>query len=877
MNIWEGLPRAPIFVSTKQKTKKHNCESSLSKQNTIKNTSHATSYSHPQISDFTKNHVVCFYHHLRGAGSEFVKTCKPGGGFLAIDVFHCPVFLRSLLSSICNEAPYLRGLLLYIIILTFIVNINTIKMTKFSYLIFVLSLTAIQGLYAQTDVLQPKLSPSTRLFLEDIQKTSAIPASYVYRKDSKGNTCVAGMIKVTPGIDMEAIENTGVQIGTKAGQIWTVSIPVGQIETFTKIKGIAYIELDLPIANDMDAARTVTRTDSVHGGYAPLTNSFTGKNVVVGIIDAGFDYNHPNMKDTSGNNWRIKKIWEQKSTGTPPTGFNYGNEITSTTAMQTTGTDLAQFSHGAHVAGIAAGSGYGSSNNNLYRGIAYESDMVFVGITPDSTQWMNTGMSDIIDGMNYIYSYAASVSKPAVVNLSWGCTVGPHDGNSLFSQACDALTGKGKIFVCSAGNNGTNSIHLAKTFTTADTIIRTELVLNTSLKNTWVDIWGDTSKGFCTKVSLYNGGIETASTGFVCLNNATNSFALVGSDNDTCFVDIVTEASSFNSKPRMFLRFYNKSNNRIMLSAKGTDGTIDMWTGYVEKTRGYYGSFSSGLPNTLDGNAVMSVGDMASTRSAIAVGSFASKINFTNIASNPISYSSYVASNGRLAPYSSRGPSADFRTKPDIAAPGLMIGSSVSTFDDAYKPSGSSGDHVVASYLNPGDGKTYYYAMLTGTSMASPVVAGIVSLMLQANPGLSPSQVMEILKTTALHDNYTGPATANGNNNWGHGKVNAFAAVAKAIQYLHTKNITALSSDIQVYPNPSKGSFVIQYDCSIHNELIEIYIADITGKSISSQQIKSNTGRNIIPCNMQGMAGGLYMITVKSPSQGNKVLKMVIE
>ena len=142
-------------------------------------------------------------------------------------------------------------------------------------------------------------------------------------------------------------------------------------------------------------------------------------------------------------------------------------------------------------------------------------------------------------------------------------------------------------------------------------------------------------------------------------------------------------------------------------------------------------------------------------RQAIAVASFASKISFTNIAGGTVSYSSYVLSTGRIAPYSSRGPSADFRTKPDIAAPGLMIGSGVSTFDDEYKPSGSSADHLVASYLNPSVGKTYYYAMLTGTSMSSPVVAGIVSLMLQANPNLTPTQVIEILKTTALHDNYT--------------------------------------------------------------------------------------------------------------------------
>lgn len=730
--------------------------------------------------------------------------------------------------------------------------------------------------FAQSNEESAKLSPSTKLFIKDLHNTTAVPASYVYRKDAQGNLCVAGMIKVTPSIDAAAIETSGVHIGTKAGNIWTVSVPIQKIESFIQIKGLDYIELDLPVAPDMDAARAVTKTDSVHGGYAPLSMPYTGKNVVVGVIDAGFDYNHPTNKDTSGNTWRIKKIWEQKATGTAPSGFSYGNEITNTATMQSTGTDLQQFSHGAHVAGIAAGSGYGSNGNSQYRGIAFESDMVFVGITPDSTQWTNTGMSDIIDGMNYIYTYAASVGKPAVANLSWGCTVGPHDGNSLFSQACDALTGKGKIFVCSAGNNGSNNIHLAKTFTTSDTIIRTELTLASGLKNSWVDIWGDTSKSFCTKFSLYNGSTETANTGFVCLNNTTNSFALVGSDGDTCFVDIVTEASSFNNKPRNLLRVYSKTTNQLMVSVKGTDGTIDMWTGYVQKTRGYYGSFASGIVGTTGGNNTMTVGDMASTRSAIAVASFASKISFTNLSAGTISYASYVNANGKLAPYSSRGPSADFRTKPDIAAPGLMIGSGVSTFDDEYKPTGGSADHLVASYLNSNDGKTYYYAMLTGTSMSSPVAAGIVSLMLQANPNLTPQQVIEALKTTAIHDNYTGLATPNGNNNWGHGKINAFAAVTKAIQYLGTENIPSRVAGINIYPNPNKGAFLIRY-ASANTETIQMSIADIAGRIVAEQQVKVYAGTNEIPCNMQGHTSGLYIVTLKSPSQGNKMTKVSIQ
>lgn len=740
-----------------------------------------------------------------------------------------------------------------------------------------LSIVLLSGVFsvsARVDDGKPRLSPSTQLFLKS-RTTNPLPADYVYRKDSRGNICVAGMVKVKQGINEAAIETLGVSVGTKAGAVWTVSVPLHAVEQFVVTQGIEYIELDIPLAPDMDAARKVTKTDSVHGGYAPLTMPYTGKNVVVGIIDAGFDYNHPTTKDTSGAVWRIKKVWEQKKSGTAPTGFTYGNEITSSSTMQTVGTDMAQFSHGAHVAGIASGSGYGSADKQ-YKGIAFESDMVFVGITPDSTQWMNTGMSDIIDGMNYIYNYAASVSKPAVVNLSWGCTVGPHDGNSLFSQACDALTRKGKLFVCSGGNNGTNNVHLAKNFTATDTLIRTELVLPTGKQNTWVDIWGDTAKAFCINVALYNGVTQTTNTGFICLDNQAHTLALIGSDGDTSYINMVTESPSFNGKPRTFLSFNHKTADRIVVAATGIDGAIDMWTGYVEKVTGQYGGFTGGLPGTVTGNNEMTVGDMACTKSAIAVASFASNISFTNLLGQNISYASYVPSNGRLAPYSSRGPSADMRTKPDIAAPGLMIGSGVSTFDDAYMPTGINADHLVASYLDAADGKTYYYAMLTGTSMSSPVVAGIVALMLQANPNLTPTQVQQILKSTAMHDGFTGARTANGSNMWGHGKVNAFAAVAQAIQYASTQQLAASTASVALYPNPNTGAFVIEYDNTHSTENIQITIADISGKVLVLQHATVNTGKNLIPCNAQGYSAGLYIVRVASVTQGSNVLKMVV-
>jgi minor extracellular serine protease Vpr len=721
-----------------------------------------------------------------------------------------------------------------------------------------------------------KLSPITKLYLEDQKKNTISPKDYVYKKDASGTLYLSAMVKVNSAIKITDLQLLGVKVGTKAGLIWTLSIPVHQFENFTLIKGLEYIQLDEPLQSNMDNARIVTRVDSVHNGSAPLPSMYTGKGVVIGVIDAGFDYNHPTFRDTSGFKWRIKKVWEQKVIGTAPAGFSFGNEITDTLAIQTKGTDLAQFSHGTHVAGIAAGSGVGSISNQQFRGVSFSSDLVFVGITPDSTQWISTGMSDIIDGMNYIYTYAASVGKPAVANLSWGCTIGAHDGTSLFSEACDALTGKGKIFVCSGGNNGSNNIHLGKKFTPSDTLVHTELGFSPLSNTTWVDIWGDSSKKFCLKVNLYNITTSVSTSGWICLDNIVHNYALVGSDGDTCFVDIIPDSSTFNHKPRMFLRVLQKSKNTLSISLKATEGSINMWTGYVQQTRGIYGSFNAGtVPNTTFGNTDMTTGDIASTKSAIAVASFASKLVFTNLAGGTINYGSYAIL-GKLAPYSSKGPTVDNRTKPDIAGPGLMIGSGVSSFDNAYTPSGASADHTVAVYKSPFDAKNYYYGMLTGTSMSSPVVAGIVGLMLEANPNLDPPKVLQILKETAIHDFYTGPATATGSNFWGHGKVNAFAAVNRAIEALGISSAAGINAiDCRLYPNPTNGLFHLDF-MSQQNETLTIEILDLSGKRQIVRQWEVRQGLNTTELDARILNPGLYFTRLSAASRGNISFKVLV-
>lgn len=732
----------------------------------------------------------------------------------------------------------------------------------------------------QGNPVKPKLSAAARLYLWQQEQAGApnISPDYVYSMDAASNVYLSTLIKVLPGFNEAPLKALGAHIGTKAGQVWTVRVPLGKFRDMTLINGIEYIETDQPTAPTLDSARKTTQVDKVHSGLA-LPQAYTGQDVVVGIIDAGFDYTHPTNYDTAYANYRVKRVWEEKNiTGTPPSGFVYGSEYADSAAIISKAYDIYDGTHGTHVAGIAGGSGAGGTggNNTRFRGMAYSSEMVFVAIYPTAAYWLNTGMADMLDGINYVYDYADAVSKPAVANLSWGCPLGPHDGNSLFSQACDAITGPGRIFVLSGGNNGGNNIHLKKTFTSASNKVSTVVTFPSSAslpeKRNQVDIWGDTSKTFCVRFSLYAGAIRKDSTALICLDDLTHQLYLKGTGGDTCVVTITTVSSEFNGKPHMLVQLLSKTTDRLIMSISATDGSIDAWQGYVYKTSGYYGTFAKASYSwTVNGDSQSTISDMVTTRSAIAVGAYNSKTSFVNVSGSTQTYTGYVR--GNIASFSSKGPTADGRTKPNITGPGMALASSVSTVDSSYRVGGDSYSSVVSEYISPLNGKTYSYGMAAGTSMSSPSVSGIVALMLEVNPTLDPQQVLTVLINSAIADSYTGTLPTNGSNVWGFGKVNAYVAMQSLLGLNGIQHDENATINLLLYPNPNNGQYNISY-VGENNETLTVKVVNLGGAQVLSQPWNTKAGENIFRMDLAHLPAGIYMTTVTG-NKGSSTVKIV--
>lgn len=641
-------------------------------------------------------------------------------------------------------------------------------------------------------------------------------------------------------------DKLGLKPLTVVGNTATVRLTAAELKDLAAMDGVEYIQLTNGVKQTLDKAREETGTDDVHKGTS-LPKPYTGKGVVFGVVDGGFDYMHAAFRNPTDGTTRIKRVWEQGTksfTGAKaPEKFGYGIEMTTQSQLEAAQADITGNSHGSHVACIAAGCD--ESNNSAYIGNAPDADIVLVAMD------LTNGTSvDICNGVQYIFDYADEVGKPCVVNLSLANNLGPHDGTSTFDVMTDAMQKPGHLIVGAANNARTDKFHIDHAFASADdaplkTFINYKSTPSATSYGGSIDIWGDKGSDFTVEVAAFNmfsKEVKKSTVVYPAQEGVTE--ATFGSYAKGSIKVAAESASELNGKLHINLSsavtsLRNNYNIAIIVTPKGK-GRVNLWA-----DNGWLGLSSKDVEGFSDPDEQSStIGEIGGTgKKILTVGSYTTRNEFRT----DTQYATLDEPLGAISSFSSYGPTADGRLKPEVSAPGCLIISASSNFD--------SGQVIAGTYEK--FGRSNSYCFMQGTSMASPFVAGVVATWLEAYPTLSPEELKDIIMTTSRKDTNT---TDEPNNDYGYGKINPMDGLKKCID-LQTAGVKTIDNVFDGSVKVVDGNICIAFPKAAK---AEVSVADMSGKTVMQKSLGTVNGGEVVSVPMGQLANGIYVVSVRT-------------
>ncbi len=622
-------------------------------------------------------------------------------------------------------------------------------------------------------------------------------------------------------IDENVLNNYGATLDVTIDKtLCTATIPADELEALSDNPAISFIEIGQPVRQRMDKARVAAEVDKVQAGTS-LSQPFLGTNVIIGVIDGGFQYNHINFYDMNDpTELRVKNVWNISA------NKKYTTQATIEAAQYDNAND--ESGHATHVSGIAAGS-YGFGTSTKYYGVAPDADIVMV-------EYGSTN-ADITSGIDYIFDYASQVNKPAVINLSLGVHTGPHDGTSTFDRALDAMVGKGRIVVGAAGNEGEYPIYKEVTLAANQTAIFTIDDSDSYYDgNGFADFWGDEGQTYTVEAVYMDASNNIKATG-TATKVATTSNVLTTWTNTNYASGSLKAYTTLSSNA-----VNNKGNVYVYFNGMKPVGTYKVGFRVTAKTAGTIRVWGDDYSSIYweGGQTTHTVGEIGGTaKGIISVGAISTRKT-----------SSYPYTVNSIAGFSSKGPTADGRLKPEIIAPGAAIRSSIPNTSTVLEGADTKTSETIG-------GTTYYWAYMGGTSMATPFVTGVIATWLQANPQLSPDDIRNVFASTSTSDSYTGVCP---NNTAGYGKINAHAGLLNVIQTTPIKNLETMPDAIMAYPNPNNGSFKLLFTEADEDLLVSVYT--MNGQKIVSQHINQVAVQENLDIDLGHVDTGAYIVKV---------------
>ena len=592
-----------------------------------------------------------------------------------------------------------------------------------------------------------------------------------YEKEPHTNTLFSSTYSKE---NLDALHKEGVAIKYLTKNWIYYNSTASKIQTLVSSKALSSVYFEFAPPHVLaDSAMVKHRINLVHQGLGGVDTAYTGKGVVVGIVDQGIDFNHPDFKFPNGKT-RVLRYWDHTVNNVnPPQPYGYGTVWDSSAINNGTCTALETgTAHGTTVSGMATGNAQANSKN---KGAAPKADIIVVETNFNLPNWTLS----IADACDYIFKVADSLGKPAVVNLSLGAYLGSHDGNDPAADYIESLLDAqaGRLVVCAAGNSGNQGkYHVQGNNIDADTSffwsVNNPAITLAGPNKILFDLWSDTADAHY----YFAFGADRPSPTFKFRGRSDFHYATANMAAlpiyDTIYNSINQRIACIESYREIVGASFHMqviftqidSLSYLFRFMTYGAGKYDAWGGSWQQLSNFK---STGLPSAAVMPAIINyhladslqtiVSSWNCSEKVISVGNFRNRKGY--IDKNNVYYvSPSTTPVGKLSENSSKGPSRNGTIKPDIAAAGDI---SLTAGPMWYLANAANNSTIDQGAFHVRNG---------GTSMASPVVAGMGALYLEKCQYATWQTFKNDLTTSATFDNYTGILP---NFGYGYGKADA--------------------------------------------------------------------------------------------------------
>lgn len=597
----------------------------------------------------------------------------------------------------------------------------------------------------------------------------------------------------------DVLQQHGCRTYSNWGNIYATAVPKREIASLSLLPEVTRIESGRVCDALTDTSAIITRSDVLRYP-TPSRSAYTGKGVVVGVMDIGFDLTNPTFYSRDMGTYRVRSFWDMLDYGGQETTVNgqvlpVGTAYTS--SMDVLGKACSSDSrlqfHGTHTASTAAGSGYDSP----FIGMAPDADICLVSnavsedkeLIPDSL-WDFYGSAIDLLGFEYIFRYADKVNKPCVISFSEGSHEDLWGEAQLYGTVLDSLVRPGRIICAAAGNQSIYPTYMHKP-------------LGQERAASIVGPTGNTSYYMLRSKGDFTITFDVMESPTNTLLRYEMPIADVLATEDSLLVDTIQAGNltfqlTFGSYPCCYDENELVTDFVISKIGKGSLISVRMGLGVngeqseveVYQEIGWLLDLPE-YPDYLDAESTHNIHYPGSDPNVICVGATSYKTAFLNCDGEWVKDD--WGSGGDVATYSSRGPTLSGHVKPDVLAPGTNIIAGFNSFYSEMNPGDYMTEYDFSRYTF--NGRNYAWSVQKGTSMACPIVAGIIAQWMEAIPSLTREQVIEAFQATCRRPN---PSVTYPNNDYGYGEIDAEAGLNYLMEtYDGLQEIQVSESNIQ--------------------------------------------------------------------------------